>query len=230
MRIGMPAASAYPIAAQTPESGIGTMTSASHAAIRAPAVRPKLRAHFVDALAEHVAVGPREIDVLEDALRAAAPTRNGLIERRPLRARDHDLARLDIANIGRADEIHRAGFGADDPGVAQPAERQRPEPMRIAHPDQPILRHHDERERAAHLRQGVDDRGLGAALRERANRWTMTSVSVVGLENRTGPDERVAQLAGIDQVAVVADRQLPVRRCRSTIGWALAMRLSPAVE
>jgi hypothetical protein len=31
-----------------------------------------------------------------------------------------------------------------------------------------------------------------------------------GLENRTGPNERVAQFAGIDQVAVVPDRQLPV--------------------
>ena len=68
MRIGMPDASAKPTAAQTPESGIGTTTSASTGdSARQPAA--EVGAHFVDALAEHIAVGPREVDVLEDALR-----------------------------------------------------------------------------------------------------------------------------------------------------------------
>ena len=35
----------------------------------------ELGAHLVDALAEHVAVGPREVDVLEHALRLRAPAR-----------------------------------------------------------------------------------------------------------------------------------------------------------
>ena len=86
---------------------------------------------------EHVAVGPREVDVLEDAVRERAGG-NGLIERSPCGADDEHFARLDVAHVGGADQIHRAGLGADDPGVAEPAERERPEPVRIAHGDQPI--------------------------------------------------------------------------------------------
>ena len=64
---------------------------------------------------------------------------NGLIDRTPVGRDDQHLARLDVALVGGADEIHRARFRADDDGVAQPAERQRAEPMRIADRDQPIL-------------------------------------------------------------------------------------------
>ena len=68
MRSGMPDSSAKPIAAQTPESGTGTTTSAS-TRLLAREHPAEIRADFVDALAEHVAVGPREVDVLEDAVR-----------------------------------------------------------------------------------------------------------------------------------------------------------------
>ena len=46
--------------------------------------------------------------------------------------------------------------------------------------------------------------------RERANRWTTTSVSLLVWKMAPCADQRVAQLAGVHQVAVVADRELAV--------------------
>jgi len=39
----------------------------------------------------------------------------------------------------------------------------------------------------------------------------MTSVSLFDWKNRSLPHQFVAQLSGVDQVAVVADRNLPMR-------------------
>ena len=111
-------------------------------------MRPELGAHLVDAAAEDVAVGPREVDVLEDAVRERR-RRERLDRPQPAVADDQHLARLDVAHVGRADQIERAGLGADDPGVAELAERERPEAVRIARGDQPVLRQQRERERAA---------------------------------------------------------------------------------
>ena len=126
------------------------MTSASTAGFLGQ-LAAKLGPNLVHALAEHVAVRSREIHVLEDALRL----RRGC--ERPYRlqallADDDDLTRFDVAKVGRANQVHGARLGADHPRVAKPADRQRPEPMRIARADQPILRHHHEGIGAAHLR------------------------------------------------------------------------------
>src|SRR6186713_278572 len=90
----------------------------------------KIRADLVDAFAEHVAVGTREIHVLEDTLRR----RRGRERLERLHAActdDHDLARLDVPDIRGANQIERAGFRAHDHGATKPAEGQRTEPMRI---------------------------------------------------------------------------------------------------
>ena len=109
--------------------GVDRVFAGEHAA--------EFRPHLVDTAAEHVAVGPREIDVLEHALGQRSGG-NGLMERRPL-ADDEDLARLDVAHVRGADQIERAGFRADNPGVAEPAEREGAEAVRIARRDQPVL-------------------------------------------------------------------------------------------
>ena len=49
------------------------------------------------------------------------------------------------------------------------------------------------------------------------------------LEDRAKPDEGVAQLSGIHDVPVVRHGKLPCT-LSTRIGWALARRLSPAVE
>ena len=183
---------------------------------------------LVDALAEDVAVGPREVDVLEHALRDAG--RGERLERsQPVRAHDHDLAGLDVAHVGRADQIERAGFGADHPRVAEPADRQRPESVRIADADQPILRHHHERERAAHLRDGVDDGRFGTFFARAREQVDDHFGVAAGLKDRALADQRVAQLAGVDEVAVVADRELTVHAVDDD-RLGVEERLSPAVE
>ena len=137
---------------------------------------------------------------------------NGLIDRTPSAADDQHLARLDVAHVGRADQIHRAGLRADDVRVAEPAERERPEPVRIADGDQPILASASRaRTRPAPARPTRRSRPRRVArLRPRVEVQDDLGVAA-RLEDRALPHELVAQLARVDEVAVVADRDLAVR-------------------
>ena len=80
----------------------------------------KLPAHGVARLlhraSEDHAVGPRKIHVLEDAARLRLLRR---VEARmhSFRADDDQLARLDLALIGCADQVEGAGLGGEDDGV-----------------------------------------------------------------------------------------------------------------
>jgi hypothetical protein len=58
-----------------------------------------------------------------------------------VRADDDHFARLDIAHIRCAYEVQRARLGAHDHGIAEATQRERPEPVRIAHCNKPIFRH-----------------------------------------------------------------------------------------
>ena len=171
---------------------------------------PELGTHFVDALAEHIAVGPREIHVLEDAVRE----RRGRIRfNRTYSALGDDdhFSRFDVTFVGRTDQIHRARFGTHDVRAVEPAERQRTESMRIADGNEPVLREHHERKRALHLRDGVDDGVLDAAgLRLRVQMQDDLRVAV-RLEDRSLPDELLAQLFRVHEITVVTERNLPVR-------------------
>ena len=97
-------------------------------------------------------------------------------------------------------------------GVAEPAERERPEPVRIAHGDQPVPRQHHERERALHLRDRLDDRVLDA----RGPRPRVEVQDHLGVAARSGRSSPAATSSsrssrGVDEVAVVADGDLAVR-------------------
>ena len=66
-----------------------------------------------------------------------------LVLRMPVRIDGHDLAGLDLAEEGRADDVERAGLARDDvPGaagridVAETAEAQRADAERIARGDE----------------------------------------------------------------------------------------------
>ena len=136
---------------------------------------------------------------------------NGLIDLSAVGRDDQDLAGHDVALVGRADQIHRAGLGADDVRVAEAAERQRPEAVRIANRNQPVLRQHDQRKRALHLRDRLDDRVFDAArFRSRVEVQNHFGVAV-RLEDRSLLNQLVAQLARVHDVAVVAERDLAVR-------------------
>ena len=97
------------------------------------------------------------------------------------------------------------------PGDREPAEDERPEPVRVADADHPLLVEDDEAVGAADPRQDLAQRVDGVRRRlvgeERGQQLR------VGARGEPAPAalELVEQLAGVDEVAVVADRERPPR-------------------
>src|SRR5262249_33257947 len=112
-------------------------------------------ARVVDAGALDDRVGPREVDVLEDA-EAALGRREGAVAGDAVLGDDDQLAGRDVAHEGRADDVERAGLRRQDPGVAELAEDQGAYAQRIAHADQRIVDQRDERIGALDLPQRID--------------------------------------------------------------------------
>ena len=104
-------------------------------------------------------VGPREIEELEDAERAALVLRHDLVRLDPL-VDDHQLARAHLALELGADEVERAGLGGDHPVAVEPPEAERPHPARVAEGDQLSLGERDDGERAVQLAHRIGD-GIG---------------------------------------------------------------------
>ena len=166
-------------------------------------------AHFVDALAEHFAIRPCEVDVLENAMRQLR-IRKRLDRTQAVRADDQHLARLDVAHVGEADQVEAAGFRGDGPRIAEPPERERPEAMRVAHRDQAVFGDQRKRERAGQLGDRLDQRVFHrSGLRPGVEVQHHFGVAV-GLEDRSGSDQAFAHFVGVDDVAVVTDPDLPV--------------------
>src|SRR5580658_9727839 len=100
-------------------------------------------AAFVHAAAEDDAIRTREIYMLENALLHGLFGRkvNGL----DTRAGDaHHFARLDFPDVLRIEQVERAGFGSNEPGLAtsrqrKPAEYERAEAARVAHGNELVL-------------------------------------------------------------------------------------------
>ena len=95
----------------------------------------------------------------------------------------------------------------EDPRVAEPAEHQRPHAQRVAHPDQRLLRQRHQRIGALDLAQRVGqalDDGVLQARRDQVD----DDLGVAGrLEQAAAPHQLPAQLVGVRQIAVVADRE-----------------------
>ena len=129
----------------------------------------------------------------------------------PIRRHDQHFTGLDVAFVRRADEIHRARLRTHDDRVAEAAEGERAESVRIADRDHPVPRQHHQRKRALHLSDRFDDRILDLArLRTRIEMKNDLRVAI-RLEDRALPHEIVAQLTRVHDVAVVTKSDLPVR-------------------
>ena len=88
--------------------------------------------------------GPREVDVLEDAQRAARRRRPPGASARPFVGDRDDLAGLDVAQELGADDVERAGLRRDAVAVAEHARATSGRrPSRIAEGDDAVLGHHD---------------------------------------------------------------------------------------
>ena len=159
-------------------------------------------AALVHRAAENQAIGPRKIDVLEDAVLQRLFRRE--VERFDAAARDaHHFAGLDFAHVFGADQIERAGFRSDEPGAAEAAEAQRAEAARIADGVHFVARQHQQRVGAFDLIQRVGERA-GEIARAAARDQVHDHFGVAGgLEDRAAMFERAAQLDGVGEVAVV---------------------------
>ena len=111
----------------------------------------------------------------------------------------------DVAHEIGADNVERAGFRGQDPGVAEPAQHQRPHAQRVAHADELVLRQRRQRIGALDLAQRVGqpvDDGFLEAGRDQVD----DDLGVAGrLEQAAAMHQPAAQLIGVGQIAVVAD-------------------------
>ena len=191
------------MAAGTPESGIGTMTSAG-----AGDLERKLNAHLlanvVDAAAADDAVRAREVDVLEDA-RARRALREWAVAFDAVLGDDDDLAVLDLAHELGADDVERAGLGGEHVGFADAAQDQRTDTDGVAGADQRVVGKADEGIGAFDLADGLDE-ALDDAPPLGARQQMEDDFGVGGrVEDGAGGDQLLTQRQRVGQVAVVGD-------------------------
>src|SRR5690348_13636212 len=113
-------------------------------------------ARGIHGTAEDDAIGPREIDMLENAvlMRLLRREANGLGA--ALGDSQH-FAGLDFALVFRANQIECAGLRGDHPRAAEPAEAERPEAARVANGENFIASENEERISAFDLAKSVGD-------------------------------------------------------------------------
>ena len=161
---------------------------------------------------EHHAVGPREIHVLENAARLR---RHRSVEPRrdAFGSDDHQLARLDLAFIGSADQIEGASFGGKYDGVLPlPFEArnsshvQGTETAGIARRKHPVRTEHHQRKRAFDAAQRIGHRVRQSLFFGERDQVNDDFGVAVGLENRTLGLQAMPDFVSIHQVAVVGQR------------------------
>ena len=158
----------------------------------------------MDLAAAEARVGAGEVDVLEDA-RGAAPLGHRLGAVNALVVEPEHLAGPHVAVDGGADQVERAALGGDDPVVADAAERERADPVRVAEGDERAVDERHDRVRALEPEHRRRD-GLGQRRRIARDQGR----DHLGVGGRAEPDpvgdELVAQRLGVRQVAVVPER------------------------
>ena len=132
----------------------------------------------------------------EDALRPHPP-----------RIQPHQLAGLHLAHVVGAHQVQRAGLARHHVSVAEPPDAQRAKTVGIAKGQDGAAGEHHQRVGAAHLARGLDQ-PLGRRVRARERHEVEEDLGVErGLEDRARALEPLAELARVDQVAVVGKRQ-----------------------
>ena len=123
---------------------------------------------------------------------------------------DDQFAGLDIALVGRADDIERDAFAGEDHRIAKLAHDERANAERIAARDQSVGGQHEERistlDLAERIGQAVERGGVGRGRDEVDDDFGVTR----RLEDRAAADERGAQAHRVRQIAVVRDRKAAV--------------------
>ena len=112
-------------------------------------------------MAKEIAIGPREINILEDAL-AWGALRKGFQRFHAVGTEDRDLARFHVADVIGFDQVQGAGFRSDHAGVSvlvvfESAENQRTKAIGVPRRNHPVKRQEQERISAPGAAQGFDD-------------------------------------------------------------------------
>src|SRR5580704_2524344 len=150
------------------------------------------------------AVWPGEVDVLEHA-EAALEVLERHHAAHPARADDDNFPGFDVALEPGADDVERAGFRSQDPGLAEPPEDQRPHAERIAHPDHLVLRESNEGIGALDLPQRIGQPIHDGVLEARRDQMNDHLSVARRLEQAAAAHQLAPELIGIRQIAVVAD-------------------------
>ena len=118
------------------------------------------------------------------------------------------FARLELADELGMDQVKGARLGGEHVGAIQLAESERAEAERIAHADDLVFAHDHERKGALDFPQRGEDVTLSVRVRHQVE----DDLAIDGgLENGALLLQLVAHGGGVDQVAVVADGDLPAR-------------------
>ena len=177
-------------------------------------------------------VRPGQVDVLEQA---ALGLGGGEVLRAQAVLVDRDqLARLDLADEGGADDVERGGLGRDDPAAVEPAEHERADALRVAGGVERVLVHEDQRERAAqlgqHLHRGLLDDDVRARGEQRGEQ-----VGVGGGADRSACGCRPRRASSASSAVLTrlplwpSARPVPVGVVRK-LGWAFSQVVEPVVE
>ena len=190
---------------------------------------------LMDVVAVEHAVGPGEVDELEQA-QGRLDGRLGERMRRPAPGRvDHDhLARVELSHEVRAHDVERGGLGGEHPTLFELAETQRPEAVRIADADHSTLVGQHERERTfeqrKHLAQRTLERAIVAVLVSRAHDRLGEQLRDEIAVARRGARQHaglLGQRRGVDEIAVVAEHELIGLVCGLTDAAVDRLRVAP---
>ena len=140
-----------------------------------------------------------------------------------------DLTGGDVADKARADDVERAGLRGDGPALGpvgvlaggEYAERERTQAVGVAEGDHAVAGHEHDREGAAQAREDVGDRVLDRLGRVGGDQRGDDLRVGRGAERDAARTELLVELDGVDQVAVVGERQLargPVGALRTLDG------------
>ena len=215
---GMPLSSAYPAAAGCAGLGHGHHQVGVDREL-ARQLAAHLDAGLVDAATGDGGVGAGEVDVLEHA--ALGLGLGEVVGAQAVLVDDEQLAGLDLAYHAGADGGQGGVLAGDHPAAVETAEDQGPDALRVAGGVQRGLVHPDEGVGAAqqrqHLERALLQRGVGVVGEQRRDQGGVArggrleaavELELAGQAGELG-DHRL-ELVGVDQVAVVAERDRAV--------------------
>ena len=159
-------------------------------------------------------VGAGEVDVLEHAALRLRRRRTGSCGCRSVVDRDQ-LAGLDLAHERGADDVQRRRLARDHPAALEASEDERADAVRVAGGVERVLVGEDQRVGPAQPREQPHRRLLDADVGGRGREQLGDQVGVGARAHAAAVVQRgdlVAQLGGVDEVAVVAERDAAARR------------------